>query len=102
MLIKSKDYGGKIYSLIKKRFKAIHIFKAAKIAISADTPSVFHLHTGYRFDQIMKEHIATVQKFNVLKLTFSAEGLICSPGAYMPNMHENMTSVIGKLNFVSY
>ena len=50
----------------------------------------------------MREHIATIQKCNVLKSNFSSEGLIYSSSAYVRNMHETMTIVIGKLNFASY
>ena len=38
----------------------------------------------------------------LLEFTFNSKNLIYSPSAFLRNIYENMTFVIGKLNFVSY
>ena len=47
----------------------------------------------------MRESIASFQK--VLEVTFNSKSLIYSSCAWVRNMHENKTFVIGMLNFVS-
>ena len=58
----------KIYLFnIKICFKAFHIsIKPRKCVISADTSYLYIFHTGYSFDQTMREHNVTFQKLKVL------------------------------------
>ena len=52
----------KCIHLTSNCFKSVHFLKHRNLAISPD-----HLHTGYLFDQIMRDHIVTFQKFKVME-----------------------------------
>ena len=94
-----------IFTSYQNSSQSLSYFKGRKACNFLRHPSFLHPHTGYRFDQIMRDHIANFHKFKCwykTELTFNSKTFIYASVACECNMHENMTFVVGKLNLVSY
>ena len=95
-----------IHLISKYVSKPFVFFKQRKLAISSDTPSFYTFIQGTVFIKLWE---ITFPLFTILKCwhildrtDFQFQNLIYFPNACVRKIYENVTFVIGKLNFVSY